>query len=218
MAAAAAGRAGRLLIVRHGETAWNAEGRVQGQLDVPLSETGFAQARCVAAALPQGRFSALYSSDLQRVRQTAAPAAAKLRLDAQIEPQLRERHYGIFQGMTYAEAKVSLPADYARFKAKDPEYAFRTGESLSGFFQRATRCLQAIADRHPGEEVLVFTHGGVLEMAYRHATGCGLSTPRDCELPNAALNWVEVRPGGWKILGWADCAHLAAALDDLPEA
>jgi probable phosphoglycerate mutase len=205
--------AARLCIVRHGETAWNAEGRVQGQLDVPLSEVGRAQARCVAAALPEGRFSALYSSDLQRVVQTAQPAADRLHLDIQLDPRLRERHYGVFQALTYAEAKATLPAEYARFKAKDPDFGFRTGESLRDFFSRAIECIDGIARRHEGEEVLVFTHGGVLEMAYRHATGYGMSSPRNFELPNAAFNWFD----GWKILGWADCSHLVAALDDLPE-
>jgi probable phosphoglycerate mutase len=199
--------AARLCIVRHGETAWNAEGRVQGQLDVPLSEVGRAQARCVAAALPEGRFSALYSSDLQRVVETARPVAAKLRLEMQLDPRLRERHYGVFQALTYAEAKATLPQEYARFKAKDPDYAFRTGESLSHFFSRATQCLEDIVRRHEGEEVLVFTHGGVLEMAYRRATGCGLSSARTFELPNAAFNWFD----DWKILGWADCKHLETA-------
>jgi len=209
--------AARLCMVRHGETAWNAEGRVQGQLDVPLSAVGLAQARCVAAALAERRFSALYSSDLQRVRQTAQPAAEKLGLEVRIDARLRERHYGVFQGLTYVQARESLPADYARFKAKDPQYAFGSGESLSDFFARALQCIGEIAARHDGEEVLVFTHGGVLEMAYRHATGCGLSTPRRCELPNAALNWIEVGEREWIVLGWADCGHLAAALDDLPE-
>ena len=199
--------AARLCIVRHGETAWNAEGRVQGQLDLPLSEIGLAQARCVAAALPEGRFSALYTSDLQRVVQTAQPAAAKLRLDLQLEPRLRERHYGVFQALTYAEARATLPAEYARFKAKDPDYGFRTGESLRNFFTRAIGCIDEIARRHEGEAVLIFTHGGVLEMAYRHASGCGMSSPRNFELPNAAFNWFE----GWKILGWADCEHLSTA-------
>jgi 2,3-bisphosphoglycerate-dependent phosphoglycerate mutase len=197
----------RLCIVRHGETAWNAEGRVQGQLDIPLSSNGLAQARCVATALPEGRFSALYSSDLERVLQTARPAAAKLRLEIRIEPRLRERHYGVFQGLTYSEARTKLPSDYARFKSKDPEFDFRTGESLRAFFSRATQCIDEIARRHENEEVLIFTHGGVLEMVYRFATGCGLSTPRDFELPNAAFNWVEA----WRILGWADCEHLATA-------
>lgn len=197
----------RLCIVRHGETEWNAEGRVQGQLDIPLSPNGLAQAQCVAAALPEGRFSALYSSDLERVLQTARPAAAKLRLEVRVDRRLRERHYGIFQGLTYAEAKSKLPSDYARFKSKDPEFDFHTGESLSAFFSRATQCIDEIARRHEGEEVLVFTHGGVLEMVYRSATGCGLSTPRNFELPNAAFNWVE----DGRILGWADCEHLATA-------
>jgi 2,3-bisphosphoglycerate-dependent phosphoglycerate mutase len=203
--------AARLCIVRHGETAWNAEGRVQGQLDVPLSEIGLAQARCVAAALPDGRYCALYSSDLQRARQTAQPAAAKLKLEIALDPQLRERHYGAFQALTYAEAKHALPADYERFKAKDPEFGFRTGESLRVFYSRATQCIEAIARRHEGREVLVFTHGGVLEMVYRFATGCGLSTPRDFDLPNAAFNWVEVGARAWMVLGWADCEHLATA-------
>lgn len=208
----------RLCLVRHGETAWNAEGRVQGQLDVPLAAPGLAQARCVAEALPQGRFSALYASDLARVRQTAQPAALRLGLEPRLEPRLRERHYGIFQGLTYAEAKASLPGDYRRFKAKEPDYAFGSGESLSGFFRRCVAVLEEIATRHAGEEVLVFTHGGVLEMAYRHAMRRGLSSARDFELPNAALNWMELAPaGGWRVLAWADCAHLAAALDDLPE-
>ena len=199
--------AARLCLVRHGETAWNAEGRVQGQLDIPLSETGLAQARSIAAALPGGRFGALYTSDLERVRQTAEPVAAKLALEMRLEPRLRERHYGIFQGLTYAEAKASLPDDYARFKAKDPDFDFHTGERLRDFFARAVECIDEIAQRHDGEEVLIFTHGGVLEMAYRHATGCGLSTPRTFELPNAAFNWIE----NWKVLGWADCDHLETA-------
>jgi probable phosphoglycerate mutase len=199
--------AARLCIVRHGETAWNAEGRVQGQLDVPLSAAGLTQARCVAAALPEGRFSALYSSDLQRVVQTAQPAADRLRLDIQLDPRLRERHYGVFQALTYAEAKATRPADYARFKAKDLDFGFRTGESLRDFFSRAIECIDGIARRHEGEEVLVFTHGGVLEMAYRRATGCGLSSARTFELPNAAFNWFD----GWNIRRWADCKHLETA-------
>jgi probable phosphoglycerate mutase len=209
--------AARLCIVRHGETAWNAEGRVQGQLDVPLGEVGQAQARCVAAALPPGRFSALYASDLKRVVQTAQPAAAKLGLVPQLDARLRERHYGVFQALTYDEAKTTLPADYARFRAKDPDYGFRRGETLRSFFSRVTQCLEAIARRHDGGEALVFTHGGVLEMAYRHATRCGLSTPRDFKLPNAAINWIEVAAGAWRILGWADCDHLGATLDDRSE-
>jgi 2,3-bisphosphoglycerate-dependent phosphoglycerate mutase len=206
----------RLCLIRHGETAWNAEGRVQGQTDVPLSATGHAQARAVRAALEGRRFAALYSSDLARVRQTAAPTAAAHGLEVRLEPRLRERHYGKFETLTYAEARERLPADYARFKAKDPDYDFGTGESLRAFYERAVACVGAIAARHAGETVLVFTHGGVLEMVRRHALASGLSAPRDFEIPNAALNWVEAGPAGWRVLAWAEAAHLEGALDDLP--
>lgn len=206
-----------LCIVRHGETAWNAEGRVQGQTDVPLSEVGLAQARALAAALAGVRFGALYSSDLARCRQTAAPLGRALGLEARTEPMLRERHYGIFETLTYAEAKVRFPEDYARLRAKDPEFDFRGGESLRGFFERSIRCLEAIAAAHAGEEVLVVTHGGVLEMAYRRACGLGLSEKRDFEIPNAALNRISIRGGDWRVLAWAERPHRDAALDELPD-
>ena len=207
--------AARLCLVRHGETAWNAEGRVQGQLDIPLSDVGRAQAVSVARALPEGRFQAIYSSDLGRVRETARPAAERFGLEPRLDARLRERHYGRFQGLLYAEAKRHLPEGYRRFQQKDPAYDFETGESLAAFFARVTSCLEEIAGRHAGEEVLVFTHGGVLEMAYRKAMARGLTSPRDFEIPNAAINWLEHPP--LKVLAWADCAHLAAALDDLKE-
>jgi len=151
------------------------------------------------------------------VRQTAAPAAALLGLEVRLEPRLRERHYGKFETLTYAEARECLPQDYARFRAKDLDYDFGSGESLRAFHARAIACVAEIAARHAGQAVLVFTHGGVLEMVHRHAHGSGLSAPRDFEIPNAALNWVEVGPGAWRVSAWAQVAHLERALDDLPD-
>ena len=204
-------------MIRHGETAWNAEGRVQGQTDVPLNGIGTAQASAVGAALAGERFAAIYSSDLTRVRQTAAPAARALGLEVRLDASLRERHYGKFETLTYAEARERHPADYARFRDKDPHYDFGSGESLLGFNARAIAGVAAIARRHAGETVLVFTHGGVLEMVHRHARGTGLSAARDFEIPNAVINWVEVGAAGWKVLAWAERGHLDAALDDLRE-
>lgn len=203
--------------MRHGETAWNAEGRVQGQLDVPLSETGLAQARALASVLGNESFAAIYSSDLIRVQQTAAPTARRLGLQVVLDARLRERHYGIFQTMTYAEAKERMPEDYARFRARDPDYDFRTGESLVRFNERSLLVVKELVQRHEGENLLVFTHGGVLEMVYRYATGRALSVPRDFEIPNAALNRIEIGPAGWRVAAWADIGHLSAALDDLPD-
>jgi 2,3-bisphosphoglycerate-dependent phosphoglycerate mutase len=207
----------RLCLVRHGETTWNAEGRVQGQLDVPLSETGLAQARAVARVLSRERFSAIYSSDLTRARQTAQPVADLLKKKVVSSENLRERHYGAFQGMTYAEAKERFPDGYARFRARDPHYSFDNGESLLAFQERALACIRDLVERHLGKSLLLFTHGGVLEMVYRRATGRGLSTPRDFEIPNAALNRVEIGASEWRVSAWADIGHLSVALDDLPD-
>jgi 2,3-bisphosphoglycerate-dependent phosphoglycerate mutase len=210
-------RNSRLCLVRHGETAWNAEGRVQGQLDVPLSETGLAQARALASVLGNEPFAAIYSSDLIRVQQTAAPTAGRLGLQVVLDARLRERHYGIFQTMTYAEARERMPEDYARFRAREPDYDFRTGESLVRFNERSLLVVKELVQRHEGENLLVFTHGGVLEMVYRYATGRALTAPRDFEIPNAALNRIEIDAAGWRVTVWADIGHLSVALDDLPD-
>jgi probable phosphoglycerate mutase len=205
----------RLCIVRHGETAWNAEHRVQGQLDIPLNDVGLRQADAVARALKGESFDALYASDLTRTRQTAAPAAQLLSLEVRADPELRERHYGIFQRMTYAEVKVKHAAEYARFAARDPAFDFVTGESLAVFAQRSLAALSRIAGRHEGQHVLVVTHGGVLDELYRHVHALPVSAARDFGIPNCGLNRVEFALSGWQIRAWAEVAHLERPLDDL---
>ena len=205
----------RICMVRHGETAWNAEGRVQGQLDIPLNDVGRAQARATAGVLAGHEFSAIYSSDLQRVQQTAEPTAQRLALPVALDAALRERHYGMFETLTYVEVREKFPDQYVRFRDKDPDFDFEGGESLRGFAERSLRVVNALIERHAGEQILVFTHGGVLEMVYRHARAAGLSSPRDFEIPNAGINWFEVTAEEWKVWTWAEIAHLKAALDDL---
>ena len=207
----------RLCIVRHGETAWNAEHRVQGQLDVPLNAIGTAQALAAAKVLSREKFDVIYSSDLSRARQTAEPTAGFLSSKIIFDKDLRERHYGIFERLTYAEVKVRYPEDYARFEAHDPEYAFRTGESLRDFSARCVSIISKIVEQNENRNILVFTHGGVLDKLYRFVTGLPLSAERNFGIPNAGLNRVEVTPAGWQIRAWADVAHLKSALDDLPE-
>ena len=205
----------RLCVVRHGETAWNAEHRVQGQLDIPLNRLGLEQAEEVARALRGESFDAVYSSDLARARQTAAPAAGLLSKGIILEKDLRERHYGIFQRLTYAEVKVKHAQDYARFAARDPDFDFRTGESLRDFSRRSLAVLAKIAGAHPGGHVLVFTHGGVLDELYRRIHGIPTGAVRDFGIPNAGLNRLEFQSPEWRIRSWADTAHLDRALDDI---
>ncbi len=205
----------RLCVVRHGETDWNAGKRVQGQIDIPLSALGHAQARATGNALMGEGFAAIYSSDLVRARQTAEATAHLAHLPLQLSPGLRERHYGVFQGLTYEEAAARYPADYARHHARDPRFVPDGGESLLDLAARISNTCEDIVRRHTGEAVALFTHGGVLDILHRQAAGKPLTTPRDFAIPNCAINWIEVVNGCWTLLSWAERDHLAGTLDEL---
>jgi 2,3-bisphosphoglycerate-dependent phosphoglycerate mutase len=203
----------RICIVRHGETDWNVERRVQGHIDIPLNANGLAQAQAVARGLAGHAFAAAYSSDLDRAWQTAQALAAALGLEVLRAPGLRERHYGVLQGLTTAEVAVRYPTAYAHYMGRDPDHNFRSGESLSAFAARITAAVEAIAAAHPGQTVLLVSHGGVLDICYRRATGRDLSSARDFAIPNAALNWIETGPEGWRLLAWGERHHLDRTLD-----
>jgi len=205
----------RICLIRHGETDWNAGRRIQGQIDIPLSALGHAQARATAYALKDEDFAAIYTSDLLRARQTAEATAHLLGLSVQLVPAFRERHYGVFQGLTYAECEARQPAAYARHKARDPRFAPEGGESLLDFSARLASAFSALAARHPHDVIAIFTHGGVLDIAYRQAVGQSLSAPRDFSIPNCAINWIEIERGCWTLLAWAERGHLDRPLDEL---
>jgi len=206
----------RFCLVRHGETDWNGEKRIQGQIDIDLNAGGRAQARAVARGLAGQSFAAAYSSDLRRAWHTAQIAVAELGLAVAPAPILRERHFGLLQGITSREASERHPELHRHHQARTPDYNYETGESLTAFAARVMAGLNALADRHPGQNVLAFTHGGVLDIAYRAAQGRALDTPRDFTLPNAAFNWLERDEHGWHLISWADCRHLQRALDEVP--
>jgi len=205
----------RLCIVRHGETDWNAGKRIQGQIDIPLSSRGHAQARATGNALMNEGFAALYTSDLLRAKQTAEATAHIANLPLQLEPGLRERHYGCLQGLTHEEAETRFPEEYRRHRQRDPRFTPPGGESLLGLAARLADTCEKLARRHPGESVLLFTHGGVLDIFYRQAKGMALDTPRDFVIPNCAINWIEVVAGCWSLLSWAERDHLAGTRDEL---
>ncbi len=209
----------RFCLVRHGETTWNAERRLQGQTDIPLNQVGRAQAKAAASRLATERFDALYSSDLSRALETAAPAAALLGLKTQPTETLRERFFGAFQSLTHEEAQARYPEDYARFRARDPDHCMPDdGESLRAFSARIEASLGDLAGKHRGQTLLVVTHGGVLDMARRLATGRSLQEKRDFPLRNAALNWIEHCHGRWGLLSWGETAHLERARDEVFDA
>ena len=206
----------RFCLVRHGETDWNAEKRVQGQIDIGLNATGEAQARALADALGEHDFAAVYSSDLARAWRTAGIAVQARKIAVSPAPTLRERHFGLLQGLTAAEAGMANPAAYRLHRERNPDFDYETGESLNRFADRVLTGLTTMAQRHAGESVLAFTHGGVLDVVYRAATGRAIDAPRDFTLGNAALNWLDYNGGRWQLIAWADSRHLRAALDELP--
>lgn len=207
----------RFCLIRHGETDWNGEKRIQGHIDIDLNATGEAQARAVRQGLAGFAFAAAYSSDLRRAWRTAQIATADLGLAVTPAPALRERHFGVLQGVTSQEARVQYPDVFRHHHARTPDYDYENGESLMVFAARVTGGLAALAARHAGQSVLAFTHGGVLDVVHRAASGRALDAPRDFTLPNAAFNWVECGPDGWRLISWADCGHLNRALDEVLE-
>jgi probable phosphoglycerate mutase len=198
-----------LILIRHGETAWNRERRMQGQTDTPLSDIGRAQAQAVGERLARYPFAALYSSDLSRAWDTAAAIARASGHEIRREPALRERTFGVFEGLTYDEMAQRHPDVHARFATRDPDYAVPGGESPRQFFTRSLACLENIAAAHGGDSVVVVTHGLVLDTLYRAARNMTLDEKRDAPLLNASLNTFRRTEDGWIEVSWGDVAHLA---------
>lgn len=209
-----------LVLIRHGVTAWNRERRFQGQIDIGLDEEGLAQAALTGRRLAAWQVDAVYASDLTRARQTAEPIAAARRLPMRIEPRLRERHYGSFEGRTHEELERLQADAWRRWRQREPDFALPGGgESLRAFHARVAAALGDLARAHPGQTVVAVTHGGVLDIAYRIATGMPLEAPRGHDLLNASLNRIRWNGSAFSLLAWADVAHLTASreapLDDV---
>jgi probable phosphoglycerate mutase len=198
----------RVIAIRHGETAWNAEMRMQGQLDVPLNDVGLWQAARVAEALADETFDAVYSSDLARARQTAEPLAAAHRLPVIEDRGLRERCFGVFQGLTFDEVAARWPEGSRRWRQREPDFAPQGAESLVEFSQRCVGAVARLAAAHPGRTIAVVAHGGVMDCLYRAATRVELQAARSWLLGNASINRLLYTPQGFTLVGWSDTAHL----------
>jgi 2,3-bisphosphoglycerate-dependent phosphoglycerate mutase len=201
----------RIIAVRHGQTAWNADARVQGRLDIDLNNVGRWQAERVAAALADETLHAIYSSDLARARDTAMPLAQQLGLPVNLEEGLRERGFGAFEGKTFAQIEAEQPDGARRWRERDLH--FRPGghgESLTALYERVVSTVSRLAQAHAGQHIAVFAHGGVMDMLYRAASRIPLEAPRTWQLPNTAINRLLYNGEGFALVGWSDVAHLEA--------
>ena len=206
----------RIIAIRHGETAWNVDTRIQGHLDIPLNDTGRWQARRVGAALAGEQLSAIYASDLDRAHQTAQAVAERAGLPVVADAGLRERAFGTFEGKTFAEIEADWPDQALRWRKRDPAFEPAGGESLLRFRERIVGTLSRLAARHAGGQIVLVGHGGVMDVLYRAATGQELQAPRTWALGNAAINRLLWTPETLTLVGWADTTHLDdAALDEI---
>ena len=207
-------QATRIIAIRHGETAWNVDTRIQGHLDIPLNDTGLWQARQLARALAGEPLSAIYASDLQRAHTTARAIAEATGAPLVPEPALRERSFGELEGRTFAEIEAELPEQARRWRQRDPHFAPEGGETLVQLRERIAATTHRLAALHTGGLVVLVAHGGVLDVLYRLATGQELQAPRTWQLANAAINRLLWTPEGLTLVGWADTQHLDTATRD----
>ncbi|KAL3133635.1 hypothetical protein ABBQ32_008150 [Trebouxia sp. C0010 RCD-2024] len=196
-----------VLLVRHGETAWNLQHRLQGQCeeDPPLNATGKQQAQALAERLSTEPVAAIYCSDLQRTVQTAQTVSDKLQ-GHQIVPvkELRERHLGVLEGLTRSQAALQYPNDFANLSGA-PGAKPQGGESQSEVGARVISSVERIACQHPGQTILLVLHGGVLHACHRHAVGHEFKG----KSINCAINVVKIEDQKWAVISWNDAKHLS---------
>lgn len=161
--------------MRHGETDWNLNQRLQGHSDRPLNDTGREQARGLAAELAEEELEAVYSSDLSRAQETARIVAETRGLDVSELPELRERHFGSWEGLTDDEIHERFPQEVADGVLGD-------GESRDELDRRVLGALRRIADEHPAGTVLVVSHGGPLRAVLRHCGSDSVDRIANCHI------------------------------------
>ncbi|MBN8215223.1 MAG: histidine phosphatase family protein [Spirochaetes bacterium] len=205
----------RLYLLRHGETAWNSEGKYQGQLDIPLNERGRQQALLASRWMARRRLDAIYTSDLSRALNSALPIAEACGVAAVPLAELRERHMGAYQGLSFEEIREKFPEtkrkDYRTF-ARIPG-----GESAEAFLERVDRAIDRLAETHADGRILAVTHGGFIYYHIRHLLGLPVSTELHVKVANASVHIFDRRESGWTInalgitehLGGEDVAELA---------
>ena len=201
-------QATRVVAIRHGQTDWNLASRVQGHRNIGLNACGRWQAQQVALALADEPFDAVYASDLDRARDTARALARHAGTELRLDSGLRERGFGVFEGLTYAEIEQRFPDAARRWRRREADFGPDGGETLRAFCDRAVGSVAALAARHRGQRIAVVAHGGVLDALYRAATRLPLEAPRTWHIANASINRLLASDNGLVVVGWDDTCHL----------
>ena len=198
----------RVIVVRHGQTEWNVQARIQGQGDSNLTPEGIAQARAIAQRLAKEPFDALISSDLGRAFETARVIAQRCNLPIATDERLRERCFGVGEGMTYDEVDRAYPGAFARIRNVDPDFIIPNGESRRQFHDRVRDAFESLAQAHQGRTIVIVTHGGVLATFFRHVHDIPLDVAHPIAITNASYNVLRHDGARWSVETWSDNAHL----------
>ena len=200
---------GQIFIVRHGETVWNREGRIQGHTDVALSPRGIEQATQLAIRLKSVSFDAAYASDLCRASETAAVILQGRGVPLSPTARLREYHKGAFEGMTDSELRSRFPSEYPSYVAKDLDYSPAGGESTRDVSARMSGVINEIKERHLSDTVLVVGHGGSLRAAMMALLGMPLDANWRFVFGNCTLTVVDTYHDNAVLRLFNDGSHLS---------
>ena len=203
-----------VVIIRHGQSQGNAEGRFGGHTDTPLSTRGKKQAEATARALANEKFSAIYTSDLPRAIETATPLSKLAGIPLQTTEALRERSVGVMEGLTFEEAADQHPEQYQALLRRDFDHVLSGGESYRQTLDRASRLLDEAIEQYKGGRLALFAHTGTICILVLHLMGA-LDAPELKPVwiatANCGIARFELRDDGFvRVLSINDTRHLTA--------
>jgi probable phosphoglycerate mutase len=198
----------RLVFARHAESTWNGMGKIQGQLDPPLSERGREQALRLAERLGSRRWTGFYTSDLKRARETAQPIADRLEAAPVALAELREIYLGEWEGLTRDDLARGYPELWQRWLQKPDWDLVPGGEGAGPFAARVAAVLDRILAAHPAGDILVVTHGGVIQVALGRVVGRPSAGIFPFRIGNASITTIEHGSRGTTVSGVNDVCHL----------
>ncbi|MFJ3056028.1 histidine phosphatase family protein [Herbaspirillum sp. NPDC087042] len=201
-----------ILLIRHGETDWNVDKRLQGHIDIPLNEAGQRQVRALGEALAGEGIDAIFASDLQRAHATAQAVAEVAGLAVQTDAGLRERCYGAFEGLRHVDIEARYPEAYRVWKAREPDARYPAGERIAEtmreFYERSVQAVERVLALGKYRKVAIVTHGGVLECLHHWASDSHFTQPRSFDIFNASVNRLQWDGQRVRIRSWGEIGHL----------
>ncbi len=176
-----------LILIRHGETLWNTQLRMQGSLDSDLTPKGESQIKALGEWMKEVPFDYIYCSDTARAHKTAEAISKFTGHNLNLDKRLREKNLGVFEGLTSEEARVRYPETFQQFKTAGASYVIDQGESTQQLLERALDAIEEIRDRHLQKVTVLVTHGGVVRVLMKHVLGIPLDAPTQFLIGNTGI-------------------------------